>query len=215
MKLLHELLRRTLYIACFCENSCGVIQGMRASVCDFHVSPASQPVNRHLWAAGHLAPAQLPRRKDKNCWPLETQQCMHTPTSSTSPHTRHTNIHKHMRPRDNTHSHKLIYLGSPRRQTLPCLQPRRKLSQEGAKDQRLSFTLSQSLLSIIFFSSSPFLSDISTSTLRSVYLSKATTQQVLLLSKSKSGGGARGQISGWTRQWTHSRECKPGLERKW
>ena len=34
-----------------------------------------------------------------------------------------------------------------------------------------------------------FLSDISTSTLCSVYLSKATTQQALLLSKSKSGGG--------------------------
>lgn len=34
-----------------------------------------------------------------------------------------------------------------------------------------------------------FLSDVSISTLWSVYLSKATTQQVLLLPKSKSGGG--------------------------
>lgn len=41
---------------------------------------------------------------------------------------------------------------------------------------------------LLFF---PFLffSDVSISTLWSVYLSKATTQQVLLLPKSKSGGG--------------------------
>lgn len=58
---------------------------------------------------------------------------------------RHTNIHKHTDPLDNTHSHKHISLSSHRRQTLPCLLPRRKLSQEGARDQRLSFSLSPSL----------------------------------------------------------------------
>lgn len=99
---------------------------------------------------------------------------------------RHTNIHKHTDPLDNALSHKHISLSSHRRQTLPCLLPRRKLSQEGARDQRLSFPSSLSCLFQTFFL---FLSDISASTLCSVYLSKATTQQALLLSKSKSGGG--------------------------
>lgn len=66
---------------------------------------------------------------------------------------RHTNIHKHTRPLDHTLAHKHISLSSLWRQTLPCLLPRRKLSQEGATDQRLSFMLCLSVsISLYIFS---------------------------------------------------------------
>ena len=55
----------------------------------------------------------------------------------------------------------------------------------GRSDSAATISHSLSLFLAAFFL---FLSDISTSTLWSVYLSEATTQQVLLLSKSKSGG---------------------------
>lgn len=110
----------------------------RACVCLYvlPVRSVNQSVNRHLWAAGHLAPTQLPRREERNCWPPHT----HTDEQNIATH-RHANIHKHTDPLDNTNSHKHISLGSHRRQTLPCLLPCRKLSQEGARDQHLSFSL--------------------------------------------------------------------------
>ncbi len=87
-------------------------------VCVFPVSSVDQPVNRHLWAAGHLAPAQLPHREERNCWPPHThshthththipRQCMHAPTNGTSPHTDtqtsiNTQIHSTTHTRTNT-----------------------------------------------------------------------------------------------------------------
>lgn len=188
--------------ACVCMCVC---------LCVFPVSSVNQSVNRHLWAAGHLAPAQLPRRGEE----LLTSTHTHTQTKYActdkqyiATH-RHTNIHKHTDPLDNTNSHKHISLGSHRRQTLPCLLPRRKLSQEGARDQHLSFPLL--CLSPLFFCVFLFLSDISASTLRSVYLSKATTPQVLLLSKSKSGKGWGGKFPDEHASW-HTQE---NVNRAW
>lgn len=112
--------------------------------CIFPVSSQNQLVNGHLWAAGHLAAAQLPHGKEENCWPPHTTVYACTNKQYITSH-RHTNIHKHTRPLDHTLAHKHISLSSLWRQTLPCLLPRRKLSQEGATDQRLSFMLRLSL----------------------------------------------------------------------
>lgn len=99
----------------FCENSCRVMQGMRVCVCVFPVSSVTQPVNRHLWAAGHLARAHLPDREERNCrlpHIHKPRSCMHAPTSSTSPHTDmqtsiNTQIHS------TTHSHTNTYPSAP------------------------------------------------------------------------------------------------------
>lgn len=148
-----QAVNANLICCLFCENSCRVMQGMHGCMCvcaclsvcvcvcvcmcAFPVSAENQPVNRHLWAAGHLAPAQLPHREERNCWPhTHTHiQTMYACTNKRYITThRHTNIHKHTDPLNNTLSHKHISLGSHRRQTLPCLLPCRKLSQEGARD---------------------------------------------------------------------------------
>lgn len=112
---------------------------------------------------------------------------MHAPTSGTSPHTDtqtsiNTQIHS------TTHSHTNTFPWAPtgdRRCHVYCLAGNfHRKERETSAYHSLSLSLLSQFRTFFLF-----LSDISTSTLWSVYLSKATTQQALLLSKSKSGGG--------------------------
>lgn len=123
------------------------------------------------WALGSSTTASQRREE-----PL-TSTHTHVPRLSMHQQAVHTNIHKHADPLDSTQTH------------FPKLPQETDAAMFTASPETLT---GKSERPAPIFPLSPklaFLSDISASTLESVYLSKTTTLQVLLLLKSKSGGG--------------------------
>lgn len=122
-----------------------------------------------------------PHREEQNCWPP------HAPTSSTSSHAdTQTSMSSWRRALTQTHSPEVpqetdaaMFTAAPEILTGRSSRP--------AAIIHAVFLPVHPSLPLFFLLL--FLSDVFTSTLRSVYLSEATTQQVLLLGKSKSGGG--------------------------
>lgn len=155
-----QAVKANLIYCVFCENSSRVMQGMHVYMCVFVCLPcllceaACKQTPMSSWALGS---STTPLQKGEE---LLTSTHTHPQTKYACTNKRyiathrHTNIHKHTDPLDSTLSHKHISLSSHRRQTLPCLLPRRKLSQEGARDQHLSFSLSLSSKLFLIFRTS-------------------------------------------------------------